>query len=246
MEARTLTSKDPGRQFEDEGYVVVRSLFSAAEVAAIGEHFMQVRAEGPKPGDMGGDPGAGAADPLNRFARMLNMHDWDQTSLELQRDERFAKTASRLIGDDVALCQTMLYFKPPGARGQALHQDHQYLRRYPVIAAWLALDDCDQDNGQMVVIPGSHRAGILPVRPADTQISFTDGESLIPEGSAPCGLAMQAGDALFFGGFTIHGSFPNCTADRFRRAFIVHYYGAHTRELPYDPRTMMSELAGAA
>ena len=54
----------------------------------------------------------------------------------------------------------MLYFKPPGARGQAFHQDNQYIRKYPVIAAWAALDDCDEANGQMVVIPGSQKEGM--------------------------------------------------------------------------------------
>ena len=34
---------------------------------------------------------------------------------------------------------------------------------------------------------------------------------------------MEAGDVLFFGGSLVHGSFPNTTADRFRRALIGHY-----------------------
>ena len=49
------------------------------------EHYMRLREEGPKPGDMGGDPSKGDADPLNRFARMINMHDWDETSLAWQK-----------------------------------------------------------------------------------------------------------------------------------------------------------------
>jgi hypothetical protein len=63
--------------YDRDGFVVARSLFSPAEVAEIRDHFMRMRAEGPKPGDMGGDRGRGAGDPLNAFARMINMHDWD-------------------------------------------------------------------------------------------------------------------------------------------------------------------------
>src|SRR5438045_2261819 len=109
--------------FDRDGYFVARSLFPVAEVEVVREHYMRLRAQGPKPGDMGGDPSRGDADPLNKFARMINMHDWDETTLRWQKDPRLVSAAEGLAGDQVVLCQTMIYFKPPGARGQALHQD---------------------------------------------------------------------------------------------------------------------------
>jgi len=178
--------------FEEHGYYVARGLFSAEEVREMRDHFMARRSEGPKPGDMGGDPRK-ANDPLNKFPRMINMHKWDPKTEQWQKDPRLTKLAGHLIGDGVELCQTMLYFKPPGARGQAFHQDNQYIRKYPVIAAWAALDDCDEANGQMVVIPGSQKEGILPIQKADVEISFTNGQSYIPEGSREFGVNMKAG-----------------------------------------------------
>jgi ectoine hydroxylase-related dioxygenase (phytanoyl-CoA dioxygenase family) len=237
---------DPREIFDRDGFYVARALFSRAEVEVIGDHYMRLRAEGPKPGDMGGDASRGDDDPLNKFARMINMHDWDERTTAWHSDPRLMSTAARLVGDEVVMCQTMIYFKPPGARGQALHQDNQYLRKYPLIASWVALDDSDEKNGQLVMVPGSHKGGILPVRHADTAVSFTSGESVLPPGSREAGITMTAGDAIFFGGFTIHGSHPNRTTDRFRRSLSIHYYAAHTQELPRDPATMMTELAGAA
>ena len=38
----------------------------------------------------------------------------------------------------------MLYFKPPGGRGQGLHQDQQYITIDPLIGVWVALDRSDQ------------------------------------------------------------------------------------------------------
>jgi phytanoyl-CoA hydroxylase len=35
--------------------------------------------------------------------------------------------------------------------------------------------------------------------------------------------ADDPGDVLFFNGSLVHGSYPNATADRFRRALIGHY-----------------------
>jgi phytanoyl-CoA hydroxylase len=123
-----------------------------------------------------------------------------------------------------------------------LHQDNQYIRHFPIIAAWVALDDCDEANGQMTVIPGSHQKGLLPVEKADLSVSFTNGQSVIPEGMSQIGVEMKAGDVLFFGGFIIHGSYPNKTTDRFRRSFICHFEAVHTTKLPADPATMMAAL----
>jgi phytanoyl-CoA hydroxylase len=229
--------------YERDGFVVARGVFAAAEVAAIRDHFMRMRDEGPKPGDMGGDPAKGPADPLNRYARMINMHGWDPATERWRADARLFATAEELTGVPMAHCQTMLYFKPPGGRGQGLHQDNQYIREAPLIGAWLALDRCDEANGCMLMAPGSHRLGILPVEPADTALSFTDGQTVLPEGVRPAPVLMEAGDVVFFHGSTIHGSLPNRTTDRFRRAFICHYLARNPSKLPDDPTTNMAALA---
>ncbi len=58
---------------------------------------------------------------------------------------------------------------------------------------------------------------------ADTSVSFTDVTVPIPEGQEVRPVIMKAGDVLFFNGAVVHGSFPNTTTDRFRRALIGHY-----------------------
>ena len=55
-------------------------MFSPEEVAGYREHFMALRAEGPKPGDMVADTQT-AGDPLQKYPRMIHMHRWDETSL---------------------------------------------------------------------------------------------------------------------------------------------------------------------
>ena len=46
--------------------------------------------------------------------------------------EMMLELVEQLIDDKPVLRQTMLYFKPPGGRGQALHQDEQYITIEPV------------------------------------------------------------------------------------------------------------------
>ena len=70
-----------------------------------------------------------------------------------------------LLGEEVLAAQSMFYFKPPGARGQALHQDNFYLRVEPgtCVAAWVACDVIDRDNGGLEVVPGHAPDGrVLP------------------------------------------------------------------------------------
>ena len=42
---------------------------------------------------------------------------------------------------------------------------------------------------------------------------------------------MEPGDAVFFNGSLIHGSPPNTTADRFRRALTAHYIAASAEKV---------------
>ena len=91
------------------------------------------------------------------------------------------------------------------------------------MAAWMALDACDEENGCMRVVPGSHTWPILCTSEADTTISFTNVTVPIPAGVEAVPVLMKAGDVLFFNGSLVHGSYPNNSKDRFRRALIGHY-----------------------
>ncbi|HZO87694.1 MAG TPA: phytanoyl-CoA dioxygenase family protein [Chthonomonadaceae bacterium] len=215
------------RQREDyarDGYLVVPSLFSQNEVETLGEHFMRMRHAGAYPGDFHGvDPTS--EDPLKRYPRMIHMHRWDEISLRWMLDPRIGACLTELLGVAPYAVQTMLYFKPAGARGQALHQDQFYLRVQPgtCMAAWMALDRCDEENGCMQIVKGSQNLPVLCTQPADTQISFTDITVPVPEGMEVAPIIMEPGDVLFFNGSVIHGSYPNTSRDRFRRALIGHY-----------------------
>ena len=219
-----MITNEQRRQYATDGYLVVSGLFSDEEVANYREHYMELRRGGPRPGDTAGVD-IGGDDPIKRYPRMIHMHRWDETSLRWMLDERIRACLSGLLGRDPYAVQTMLYFKPAGARGQALHQDQFYLKVQPgtCMAAWMALDDCDEANGCMQLVPGSHTWEVLCTEKADTTVSFTDVTVPLPEGQEVRAVPMKAGDVLFFNGSVIHGSYPNTTTDRFRRALIGHY-----------------------
>lgn len=211
-------------EFDATGYTLVRGLFAAEEVERLREHYMVLRHRGSYAGDDAGVQGT-SRDPLRRYPRMGQMHRWDEQSLQWLIDRRLDEVMTTLLGRSPYAVQTMVYFKPPGSRGQALHQDNFYLKAEPgtCVAAWMALDRVDRENGCLEVVPGSHRWPILCTEKADTKVSFTDVTVPLPEPDAAVPVEMEPGDVLFFHGALVHGSAPNVTADRFRRALIGHY-----------------------
>jgi phytanoyl-CoA hydroxylase len=211
-------------EFERIGYTLVRGLFGTDEVDRLRDHYMEVRQRGPRSHDFAGHNSTDR-DPLKRYPRMAQMHRWDETSLQWMIDPRIDEVMTTLLGRSPYAVQTMIYFKPPGSRGQALHQDNFYLKADPgtCIAAWMALDRVDEANGCLEVVPGSHRWPILCTEKADTTVSFTDVTVPLPSTGSAVPVEMEPGDVLFFHGALVHGSNPNVTTDRFRRALIGHY-----------------------
>ena len=227
------------------GFVIIREFRNRAAVDEYARHYMQLRATGPRPGDYGGN-NADRADPLNTFPRMIDMGDWDAQTRAWSQAPDLLAIVAQLLADTPVLKQTMLYFKPPGARGQGLHQDEQFINCSPLLGAWLALDDCDDANGCMQMVDGSHRRGLLPVTAADISSSFVPGQTTLPADAVIESVPMQAGDLLLFDGKTIHGSLPNTTTDRFRRSFICHFIGARSQDFEPPSGYHMSHLDTAA
>lgn len=220
-------------QFKTEGYAIARGLFSPAEAAFFREHYMALRETRRYGGDLVNQWDDGEQDPLKRYPRMFNMHHWDEVSRQWLLHERIRRCMIAMLDREPYAIQTMLYFKPPGARGQALHQDQYYLRARPgtSIAAWMALDPTDEANGCLQVAPGTQDLPLICPVEADKSASFTTIAVPLPPDITPQPIRMEPGDLLFFNGQLIHGSFPNTTTDRFRRTLVGHYIEGHAQQV---------------
>lgn len=231
--------------FDRDGFVAVRGLFDAAEISEIRETFMAMNKDGPVAGlsdlprQRAGAP-ASATDPLAFYPRMMHPHKHTDKpvgplALRYMRDARLRPILADLFGEEPFACQSMFYFKPPGARGQDLHQDNFYLRVKPgtCMAAWVAVDDADEGNGGMMCVPQTATLDIACPEQADPAISFTTEHVAPPPGLTPEIVRLKVGDVLFFNGSVIHGSTPNTSTDRFRRSLIFHYVPASTREMSH-------------
>jgi phytanoyl-CoA hydroxylase len=129
-------------RYEKDGFLVVRQMFSGDEVQAIREEFMRLADGGPVPGLFHpamcyiGSADEAQIDPLARYPRVMQPHRHPQLpagelSLRYILDARIGDVLNALLDEEPVAAQSMFYFKPPGARGQALHQDNFYLRVAP-------------------------------------------------------------------------------------------------------------------
>ena len=239
----SILPEEERRRFEEDGFTVVRGLFGDEEIAALRAEFTALHAAGPVPGHFEPRPSGQdgrPADPLDAYPRVMQPHEFHEPSLGWLLDPRLRAVLETLLGEEVLAAQSMFYFKPPGARGQALHQDNFYLRVAPgtCVAAWIACEAIDRDNGGLEVVPGTHRMDLFCPEEADAGVSFAREYVAPPPGLTTVPVDMAPGDVLFFNGSLVHGSQPNRSADRFRRSFIGHYVGRSTESIGRFYRTI--------
>ncbi|MFW6598073.1 phytanoyl-CoA dioxygenase family protein [Propionibacteriaceae bacterium Y2011] len=247
MTTTSTTGLAPGElaTWHRDGFHVERGLFAAGEIDAVRERFDALAARGESiPGHWTLDPDAD--DLLGRYPRVMQPHDVDPASLSLLLEPRLQRILTTLMGEDVVACQSMYYFKPPGARGQAFHQDNYYLRVEPLtcVAAWIAVDRSHPDNGGLQVCPGTHTMAVDCPEEADPTTSIAREYVAPPPGHDPVKLELEPGDVLFFTGSVVHGSNPNLTDDEWRRSFICHYLPASATHIAQYYLPHMYDFAG--
>lgn len=240
--ATRLTSEQL-HTFDEQGYLILPGVFAVDEIQLLIDTFMTVHAQGPVPNYFTPTPPEQAnGDILKLYPRIMHPHRFNSVALRYLLDQRLAVVLQDLFREEPLAAQSMLYFKPAGARGQALHQDNFYLRVEPgtCIAAWIALDPADRQNGGLEVVPGTHKMDIFCPEEADRSVSFTRDYVPVPEGLAAVPVDLAAGDVLFFNGSLVHGSQPNRTKDRFRRSFICHYIGRSSERMSHWYRPILT------
>ncbi len=183
---RYRVSAEEYRAFRRDGFLVVRGLVSAEEIAELRQHtedLMQGRLPEQKrrmsdrdPNQDNGVTVQGLEAPPEHlspeekaqyFLRIHMLHRKLELHERYMLHPRVLDVLEVLIGPDVLALQTMLFLKPPGKPGQGWHQDSYYIPTLPdtLCGAWIAVDDCDEMNGAMWFAKRSNTEPVYP--PAD-------------------------------------------------------------------------------
>lgn len=218
--------------WRSEGYLIVRGLWSQEEIRACRAWFDELARRGEPLGKYW-VPDCTSDIPLKRYPRVMQPHEVHERSMRMLLDPRVEAILALLMEEEPVAAQSMFYFKPPGGKGQALHQDNYYLRVHPktCVAAWTAIDRSHPENGGLYVCPGTQGMEIACPELANPDESFTTHFVRPPAGIQPVPAILDPGDVLFFNGSIVHGSRPNSTHDEWRRSFICHYVPISAREM---------------
>lgn len=222
--------------FGRNGYLKVEGLISADELHLLNTHSMDLALNKIDLSQVPVEPrstGTSPADMEEKYFRFIQFHQHLEIHERFLLHERVVDVLEELIGPDVMAMQSMLFLKPPGYPGQAYHQDSYYIKTRPdtLCGSWIAIEDCDEENGCMGFIPGSNLYPIsqevaLPDNTDDFNERLTELAGVDDDQETMA--TVRAGDVIFFHGHLIHRSRQNRTSDRFRRAYVCHYANARS------------------
>ena len=164
--------------------------------------------------------------------QMLQIMQMCERSIQFRRliyNARILDLVQDLIGPNIMLFHDQALFKPAHTGGAVFwHQDNAYWKCRPatLISCWLTLDDVDQENGAMQVIPGSYLKPVWHEQSESTN-ALLDIEKQVDTNRAVT-VPLPAGGCMFHHCQTLHYTQPNET-DRQRRAFAIHFMQPGTR-----------------
>jgi ectoine hydroxylase-related dioxygenase (phytanoyl-CoA dioxygenase family) len=167
---------------------------------------------------------------------MSNAWKADLTVARLALSQDLARAAAQLAGwPGAQLGQDTIWWKPPATAAIAYHQDSSFmdfLDPPETITCWITLDDTEAGAGTLEYAAGSHRWPLTPLpenfhAPDDYRAQMHAAAAAAHvRPPVPVAIVVPAGSCVFHSGRIWHGSGPNRSADRPRRAIGVHFLKA--------------------
>lgn len=200
-------------QYARDGFVAPIDIFSPDEIAGILVEIEEAEAKW-------GDALQGGG--RNNAHYVLPVLD------RIAHDPRMLDAVEALIGPDILVGGTTLFIKEPETEGFiSWHQDARYMGLEPHnwVTAWLAVNDVDEENGCMRMMPGTHKSPLVEhVDTFDEDNMLTRGQTVpAVDESKAVPVIMKAGQLSLHHPRIVHGSGPNLS-DRRRIGFAIQSY----------------------
>jgi 2-aminoethylphosphonate dioxygenase len=217
MTAQNILTMEQLKEFRDAGYLLVRGMYSAEEIGQISAWIDELAARGEERGKTMKYFETSRHDGSRILCRIENFVPYHQGFRQLITSRRMHQAVCELLDEPAVLFKDKINFKLPGGDGFREHQDVQagwseYADIH--ITAMVAIDETNEYNGSLEMIPGMHRKGLLgqmwsPLADADT--------GHVPYQPIHC----APGDTVFFDSYVPHRSAPNTTEQARRVLYIT-------------------------
>lgn len=167
--------------FWDQGYLVLENMFEAGLMdryqGLILEHF----GESPEFSHNDEFLNKSATEVIPWFPQQEGVREFDI----VEQDPRLRSLSQAILGDGWYSQYCMTMFSKRGTKGQAWHQDcaPEDPAQFNVNRLVYSEDITPEIGGQTIVVPGSHRRGLLTVGPVDEdfddQVVLTPGKGTL-------------------------------------------------------------------
>jgi len=165
--------------------------------------------------------------------QIVNIWEASEPFGRLTRNQKIVEEIAQLTGaSTLKVWHDQIQYKPAETGG--VNMWHQDAPLWPIIlpmtevSAWVALDDVDEDNGCMSMVPGSHAWGnqIEYIRQLESYDAIPD--EFEGKDVEVLMRPVKKGEVHYHHALTWHGSHAN-TSDRPRRAIAIHYMTEETK-----------------
>ncbi|MCA1595842.1 MAG: phytanoyl-CoA dioxygenase family protein [Chloroflexi bacterium] len=218
-------------QFKREGYLAAGPVLSPEELLRAREAYDRILGATEKPASYR-NIGAKEGEEVSEGAvlQIIDMHTLDEAFRDILYKPEILDLAEGVLGTpNIQLYHDQALYKP-ALHGDEVpwHQDNGYWKLEPAgaVSLWIALDDADEENGCMRVVPGSHLAGLAGHQRAGQYIAQLKADA---DESLAVPVPLPAGSGMFHHCLTLHSTKPNRTP-RQRRAWVMHYIPAGTTQ----------------
>ncbi len=225
------------QHFRDQGYTVVRDLFTPLEVEAMLAELARFQVEG-----LGRNVSTDPAAKVNY--QIIPLYDKSNLFRAMPFVPKVTACVSALIGDPFVRHLDQIFLKPPGLGvGTDWHQDNAYFGLEDPTkgtAMWVAMHDANLENGTLHVIPNSHLQAFGHSRDPDSDhhihIDAVEGEEVPVE--------VQAGSAVFFNYGIAHATKQN-RSQKERAGVAFHFFNTRYA-LHGGQETFLVAITGSA
>ncbi|WP_336514210.1 phytanoyl-CoA dioxygenase family protein [Pollutibacter soli] len=233
---RDLTSEELAI-FKENGYLVIKNILTAEGLDQMRRECMTAwNAE------------KQAFDPAKSWLQnslLVNIHHQAPAVRDYYFEGPLVDMAAQIIGPNIKGATSQLTFKMAGnTKPFGWHQDNGYgeLEPYNALTTLTALDDTDQGNGCLWLIPGSHAGGQIRVNQTEEEKQKKSEIIVEADDSLAVPMEMRAGDALIFNCWMLHKSDGNLSKDRDRRILFLRYADADAVEVYNNRRPRLGRL----
>ena len=232
LDSSYVLTREQTDRYKKDGHILLRNVASRQEIDLYRHRVQKIVLQSVARRDTQGR----IEEYSSLFLQVTNVWRLDDTLRNFIFAKRFARIAAELMGvHGVRLYHDQALFKPAGGKATPWHQDQFYwpLETNHTITMWMPLIDVSQQMGTMSFASGSHQDGPL----VDVSISEKSHELfehlIVGRSFATESYELQAGDATFHSGWTVHSTHAN-SSSQVREVITIIYYADGTLLLEPD------------